>query len=129
MAFFNIMGWNMKKINIIKENREYSRIIKTCRYYKSNYYVIYKENTKPDDIYKFGISIGKKVGKAVYRNKIKRRIKNILDKKVYKNGFKCIIIVKKRINELSYKEMENELNLILERIDIVKGERYEQETN
>ena len=45
------------------------------------------------------------------RNKIKRRVKNIIDnnKKVVHNGYEYVIIIKKGILELTYKEMEKEL--------------------
>ena len=111
----------MKKVNILKENREFSRIINA---YKSNYfkyfniYIEYNTN----DYYKFGISVSKKVGNAVTRNRIKRQIKDIIDKKIYKNNFKCIIIVKKGILDLSYQEISNEVIFALTKLNIVKGD-------
>lgn len=110
----------MKKINILKENFEYTRIIKNCRYYKSECFILYFETTMDNIIYKFGISVGKKVGNAVRRNRVKRQIKSILDKKNYKNGFNCIIIVRKRINEKQYYEIEKELLNILDKLNIYK---------
>lgn len=115
----------MKKINILKENREYTRIIKNCRYYKSKCFIIYVEKKNNEDRYKFGISVGKKIGNAVRRNKVKRQIKSILDKKNYKNGFNCIIIVRKEINEKEYYQIENELLNKLENLDIFEEEKYE----
>ena len=64
------------------------------------------------DEIKFGFVISKKISKrAVDRNKIKRRVKNIIDnnKKVVHNGYDYVIIIKKGILELTYKEMEKEL--------------------
>lgn len=49
----------MKKINIVKKNRDFSRIIKNNRPIKSNLFVIYLEKNT-NDIYKFGISASKK---------------------------------------------------------------------
>jgi len=107
----------MKKINIVKKNEDFSRIIKKYKPYKSNSFIIYVENNT-NDIYKFGISASKKVGNAVRRNKIKRQIKSILDKKVYKNNFNCIIIIKKEINSKSFNEIELELNNLINKINI-----------
>ena len=94
----------MKKINIVKKNRDFSRIIKNNRPIKSNLFVIYLEKNT-NDIYKFGISASKKVGNAVTRNRVKRQIKSILDKNTYKNNFNCIIIIKKDIIDKSFDEM------------------------
>ena len=65
----------MKKINIIKESKDFDNIIKTGRYLKNKYYIIYyKEKSK--DYYRFGLSVGKKISnKAVIRNKLKRILK------------------------------------------------------
>ena len=60
----------MKKNNIIKSKLEYTEIIKKCKYLKNNYFIIYyRENNK--NINRYGISVPKKTGKAVIRNKIK----------------------------------------------------------
>lgn len=109
----------MKKINIIKSNDEYNRIIKNCKSYKYNDFVIFLENNK-DENYHFGFSVGKKIGNAVTRNKIKRQIKSILDKIVFKNGFNCIIIVKKSIVDKSFVQKENDLNFLIDKIGIKK---------
>ena len=67
----------MKKKDIIKNKNEYTEIINKCLYKKNNYYVIYYRRNNNNN--RYGISIPKKTGKAVLRNKIKRRIKNIID--------------------------------------------------
>src|SRR5574344_1574372 len=98
----------MKKINILKNNRDFNRIIGKEKYYKFNDLILYIERNC-DDNYHFGISVGKKIGHAVTRNLYKRRIKAIISKKVYVNGFNCIIILKKSVLNISYQELEKEL--------------------
>ena len=99
----------MKKIEIIKSSDDFTKIIEQGKSKKNKYYSIYyiedKDNTR------FGITIPTKTGKAVVRNKIKRRVKNIIDhnKKVVQNNYDYVIIVKKGILDLTYKEMEEEL--------------------
>ena len=72
----------MKKINIIKSNQDYNRIIRGNKPYIYKDYMVYLERTN-ENIYRFGFSISKKIGGAVIRNKIKRQLKNIIDKKHY----------------------------------------------
>jgi len=64
---------------------------------------------------KYGITIPKKTGTAVIRNKIKRRVKNIIDnnKNIVQKGYDYVIIVKKGIVDLTYQDMEKELLKLL----------------
>ena len=48
----------MKKINILKNSRDFDRIIKGNKPYKFKDYIIYIERNT-NDLYKFGLSVGK----------------------------------------------------------------------
>lgn len=109
----------MKKINILKENFEYNRIIKNFKPFKYKDYIIYVEKKEPS-IYKFGFSVGKKIGNAVVRNKVRRQLKNILDKKDYKNDFNCIIIVGKGILSRSFEEMQENLLKVMDKLNLLE---------
>ncbi len=109
----------MKKINILKNSRDFDRIIKGNKPYKYKDYIIYIERNT-NDLYKFGLSVGKKIGNAVNRNKVKRQLKSIIDKKDYQNNFNCIIIVGRGINEKNYEERENNLLIALTNLNIIK---------
>ena len=111
----------MKKINILKESRDFDRIIKNNNPYKYKDYIIFIERNT-NDVYKFGLSVGKKIGNAVRRNKVKRQIKSIIDKKDYQNNFNCIIIVGRGINEKSFSEIENNLMSAFKNLNLLKGE-------
>lgn len=112
----------MKKINILKKNEDFSRIIKMKNIKYSKYFIIYMEY-ETNDIYHFGLSVGKKVGNAVTRNKVKRQLKSIISEKDYQNDFNCIIIVKKEILNLSYEERKNELLFLLNKVKVIKWKR------
>ena len=114
----------MKKINIVKKSQDFTRIIQTKKAYVSNSFVIYLER-KNNKNYHFGISVSKKLGNAVIRNKLKRQIKSIIDKKDYQNNFNCIIILRKGILSLSFNEKENALFKELDKLNIYKEEQYE----
>lgn len=109
----------MKKINIVKESRDFNNIINKERPFRYKDFIIYVER-KDSSIYKFGIAVPKKLGNAVTRNKIKRRIKNIIDKKDYKNNFNCIIIVGKGILSRSFEEMSFYLYEAFDKLHLIK---------
>jgi len=115
----------MKKINILKNSRDFDRIIKKNRPYKYKDYIIYIER-ETNDIYKFGLSVGKKIGNAVNRNKIKRQLKSIISKKDYQNNFNCIIIVGKGINERTFEERKENLLIALKNLNILKEKQHEE---
>lgn len=116
----------MKKINIIQKSSDFEHIIKNNRSFKYKYYIIYLEKNNTLTPYKFGLSVSKKVTNAVGRNKIKRRLKDIIDKNNYQNNFNCIIIVKKEILSKSYQEMSIDLNEAFKKLNILKGEKNEK---
>ena len=106
----------MKKKDIIKNKNEYTEIINKCLYKKNNYYVIYYRRNNNNN--RYGISIPKKTGKAVLRNKLKRRIKNIIDinKFILPKNYDYVIISRKRLIELNYQEMELHLISLIKKI-------------
>ena len=109
----------MKKINIVKENRDYNRIIKKNKPFKYKDFIIYIDKKEPS-IYRFGFSVGKKVGNAVMRNRVKRQLKAIVSQNVYQNDFDCIILIGKGIINRSFKEMHDNLNFAFDKLKIVK---------
>ena len=115
----------MRKENIIKESKEFDRIIHNNKSYKYKDYIIYIEYNN-DNNYKFGLSVGKKIGNAVRRNKVKRQLKNIIDEKEYKNGFNCIIIVGIGINQRSFSEMKENYDKAINSLNIIKENNNEK---
>ena len=110
----------MKKINILKENYDFERIIKNNKSYRNNYCYIYIERKDNSEPYKFGISVSKKIGNAVIRNTYKRRIKSILDKNKYNNSFNCILVIRKTVLDSDYNEIEKSITNDLIKLNLIK---------
>ena len=115
----------MKKINILKNSRDFDRIIKKYKPYKYKDYIIYLERDT-NDVFKFGLSVGKKIGNAVNRNKVKRQLKAIISEKDYQNNFNCIIIVGKGINERTFEERKENLLIALNNLNLMKEKVHEE---
>lgn len=109
----------MKKINVIKKSEDFQKIIKNNKSFRSKYFYIYIYKHE-ESIYHFGLSVGKKIGNAVRRNKIKRQLREIISENDYQKNFDCIIIVRREINEASFSEIREDLNEILRRQNIIK---------
>ncbi|MBQ6547206.1 MAG: ribonuclease P protein component [Bacilli bacterium] len=114
----------MKKENIVQKSKDFDRIIKKRNGKSNNYFIINKEENNENKT-KFGITFSKNLGNAVTRNKLKRRIKNIIDQnnKIYEKNSTYIIIAKKDAIYLSYKQLEEELINVFNKI---KGDNNEK---
>ncbi len=111
----------MKKKEIIKKSNDFTKVINKNNKLKNKYYsLFYTKNDKTQ----YGISIPKKIGNAVTRNKNKRQIKNIIDnnKNYIQDGYNYVIIIRKEILNLDYKEKEQELINLFKKI----GEQNEK---
>ena len=99
----------MKKKYIVKERKDFEKIIKKGMCKKNRSFVIYSLNNNIS-YNRYGISVSKKLGNAVFRNKYKRRIRSIIDnnKKDYNISKDYIIILRKGSISLKYKELNDD---------------------
>lgn len=112
----------MKKLNIIKEKKDFDNGFKRRNQKSSKYAYIYI-NDNIVEKYRFGICVSKKLGNAVTRNKIKRRVKDIIDKsKLHFDSKDYIIVLKKSVVDAEYLDLKEDLINLLNKIN-------EQENN
>ena len=107
----------MKKIEVVKNNRDFEKIIKSGKCLKNKEFVIYYiDNEFKYD--RFGISVSKKIGNAVTRNYYKRIIRNICDKNknIYSKGKDYIIIMRKGLMELNFIKMNESFEYLIKKI-------------
>ena len=108
----------MDKLHTVKKSSEFSNIIHNGVFYKNKSYVIYyKDNSL--DYYRFGISVSKKLGNAVQRNKSKRQLRFIIDKykKNYQKGTDYIIIIKNGFVDLDFESKEKDFVYLINKIN------------
>ena len=112
----------MRKLYIVKNSKDFEKIINTNNCNKNKSFVIYyiENNLKYN---RYGISVSKKLGNAVFRNKYKRKIRSIIDnyKKDYVISRDYIIILRRGGLSKSYNELKDDLESLL------KGEIHEKE--
>ncbi len=88
---------------------------------------------KPNDLgfNRFGFSVGKKVGKAVVRNRIKRMLREIcrLNLENVKKGYDYVIIARPRIVKENYFTIEKSFFKLLKKAGLAGNEMVSGEKN
>ena len=100
----------MKKEYRIKKNEDFQSIIKKKKSIANRQFVIYFDQNK--DHLRVGISVSKKLGHAVVRNRIKRQVRMMVQQ-VFDNNQKMdfIIIVRYQLNQNYHDNLESLVSL------------------
>lgn len=80
----------------------------------------YRKNTL--NLSRFAVVVGTKVSKkAVDRNKIRRRIRSVLQKRLIeiRPGFDVVFLVKKEVLSASFKEVEEQVERLLQKANLL----------
>lgn len=82
----------MKKEYRVKRNIDFQAIIKKKKSVASKHFVIYSSRNDLDH-YRVGISVSKKLGKAVQRNKIKRQVRSMVKEVFDENQSRDYVVI------------------------------------
>lgn len=109
----------MNKKNRLRKREEFSKVYNRGKSFANRELVIYiMENIKVEEI-RVGISVSKKVGNAVTRNRIKRIIKEILYKHIKNNDISkkldIIIIARIPTAEMNYSQFNRSIEDLLKK--------------
>jgi len=101
----------------LQKNKDFESVFKNGRIFSDEFlFLKVKKNNLQDS--RFGFIIGKKISKkAVVRNKIKRRLREIIRKKLasIESGFDVVIGAKEKIINKDYWEIEKEIGKLLKK--------------
>jgi len=104
----------MKKQYRVKKNQEIELILKEKRYSSNQYFTVYKRTNPETSHFRYAISVGKKIGNAVLRNKIKRQVTAIIDNLNLNldSNTDVFIIVRPKVLEIDFNTMKSQLEYL-----------------
>lgn len=109
---------------IIKKNYDISAIMAKHDSAANKYFIAYKTKNNTNH-YRYAISIGKKYGNAVQRNRIKRQIRHIIQDLSgdIPANYDILIIVRPTANVLeNYHDIEKQIKHVFKRANIIMRE-------
>ena len=101
----------MKKAYRVKKNSEFQEILKSGKSFANRELVIYYKEKPLQKHFRIGISVGKKIGNAVTRNRIKRYIRESfiqLEEKIV-SEIDIIVIARKPVVTMNVKQVKSSL--------------------
>lgn len=114
----------MKKAFRVKKNEDFQLILRSGKYFANRQFVVYYIVGKDEESnhFKCGISVGKKLGNAVLRNRIKRKIRASI--RSYKNqiptNIRMVIMARKGCVNISHEQFEKGLHHLLMNAKIIR---------
>ena len=120
----------MKKSFRVKREKDFKAIFKDGTSFANRKFVVYQLENQQNH-FRVGLSVSKKLGNAVTRNQIKRRIRHILlnVREHLADNVDFVVIARKGVESLDYVEMEKNLLHVLKLSKIYQeGNGSEKET-
>lgn len=112
----------MKKAFRIKDNEEFQLVFKKGKSFANRQLVIYYMEKMGQSHFRVGLSVGKKIGNAVTRNRIKRHLRHgfqdLADK--LSGSYDIVIIARHPTKDMTYKEFKKSLTHLLSKERLLK---------
>lgn len=111
----------LKKYFRITENKDFQTILKNGRFVQNRYFLLkYGQNALKSSRFGFIVSV-KTLKRAVDRNLIKRRFREIirLNFNDIKEGYDVVFIIRKQALDLKYAELQKEILDALNRAKLI----------
>ncbi|PSL45940.1 ribonuclease P protein component [Salsuginibacillus halophilus] len=107
----------MKKSFRIKKSEEFSRIFQTGTSYANRQFVVYVLERPELEAFRVGITVGRKLGNAVVRNRTKRRVRELVREHQTQldAGKDYIIIARKPVLDMSHEALSKSFVHVMKR--------------
>lgn len=108
----------MRKALRIKKSEEFQEILNYRRFYSSKVMTLYVK-PKAESMNRVGLSVGKKLGGAVERNKVKRQVRMMVQECfTFEENFDSVLLIRPQFKEESYLKNKNTLLELLKKVKL-----------
>ena len=110
----------MKRLYRLRRNRDFQQVRRTGKYYASPLVVLaFLQNEL--DYSRFGFVVSKRAGNAVHRNKIKRRMREVIRQFIprIKPGFDLVFVARQPIRQANYRQIQQSLTYLLKKAELL----------
>lgn len=113
----------MEFTDSLKKNYEFRRLYNKGKSAVTPYLVLYVRRTRRDNN-RLGLTVSNKIGKAVVRNRIRRRLREIYRLREDKlcRGLDMVIVARGRSAEASYHQLEKAFEKACRQLDLMQAE-------
>lgn len=110
----------MKKYKL-RKNNEFRTVYRRGKSISNELLVLYLYRNGKNNFNRFGVSVSKKVGKSVIRNRVRRLIKESyrLNSQGLKQGYDLVVIARTNSKGKNYKQIESSLMNLFKRAGIL----------
>jgi ribonuclease P protein component len=112
----------VEKKNRLTKREYFDKVYRHGKSSANHQFVLYYKAQPRQASFRFGVSVSKKLGNAVVRNRIRRVLKEIvrLNADRLPGGYDLILIARKPMTEMSYHEIEKSVFHVLKRASLLR---------
>lgn len=119
----------MRKSYRVKKEAEFQEVFEAHQSVANRQFVVYHLDRENQPHFRVGISVGKKIGNAVHRNWVKRRIRQSLTelKPYLKQDVDILIIARPAASEMSMADIKTHLIHVLKLAKLLDNDYSEED--
>lgn len=115
----------MNKRQRIKKDNEFQKVFKEGKSFANRQFIVYRYKKEGQEQFRIGLSVSKKVGNAVTRNRIKRYVRQAFleMKDELQNDMDYVIIARHQAAKIDFHETKKSLQHVLRIARVLKRSR------
>lgn len=114
----------LKKVNRLKKRYQFNYVYKNGTHISSSALVLYFTTSKTKSI-KVGFGVTKKIGKAVVRNRVRRQLREVVQKHLpnLKQNYNIILVARDTIANFAFADLERQFVELIKKAEILEYEK------